>query len=136
MHAARAARLRPTAQSHLFEKIFHLHRHEPHIIPFDARPRIAIDAQLVGVIEIVGPHGVRVQLDAAEIDDPGEAGGVIDDYFFGCTSRRKRERNGAQPVRRILRRPFLIERRLLGAIDEAFEHVRPIADAGDGSARD
>ena len=39
----------------------------------DAGARIEIDAQLVGMLERAGAHRVRVQLDAAEVHDPGEA---------------------------------------------------------------
>ena len=46
---------------------FHLQRHATHVVPADARPGIEIDPQLVGVVEIAGPHRVRVQLDAAEV---------------------------------------------------------------------
>jgi len=79
VHPARAARLRPAAQSNFLKKILHLHRHASHVVPFDAGYRIEIDPQLVGVIEITRAHGVRMQLDAAEIHDPREAGRVVDD---------------------------------------------------------
>ena len=70
---------------------------------------IEVDAQLVGVIEIVRAHRVGMQLDAAEVDDPCEAGSVVDDDFLGGASRWKRERDGSQPVGTILRRALLIE---------------------------
>ena len=35
-------------------------------------PGIKIDSQFVRVLEIAGAHGVRMQFDAAQIDDPGE----------------------------------------------------------------
>src|SRR4051812_2795290 len=46
------------------------------------------------------------------------------------------ECDGSQPLGPILRRAFLVERRLLGAIDEPLEHAGSIAHAGDGSAGD
>src|SRR6266576_673425 len=79
---------------------------------------------------------MRMQLDAAEVHDPCETGRVVDDNFFSGASRRKRKGDGPQPLRAILRRTLLIKRWALGAIHEALEHTRPIADAGDSSARD
>ena len=52
-------------------------------------PGIEIDAQLVGVIEIAGAHRVRVQLDAAEVHDPGEPRRVVDDDLLGGAPRRE-----------------------------------------------
>jgi hypothetical protein len=42
-------------------------RHLPELVPFHAWDRVEIDAQLVRVIEIVGAHRVRVQLEAGEV---------------------------------------------------------------------
>ena len=88
------------------------------------------------MIEIAGAHRVRVQLDAAEVDDPGEARRVVDDDLLGGAARRERQRHGAQPVRPLLGRALLVERLALGAVDEALEHDRPIADAGERARRD
>ena len=90
MHTARAARLRPACQPHFLEQVLHFQRNTTHGVPFDARYRIEIDAQLVGMIEIVGAHRVGMQLDAAEVDDPGETSNVIDDDFLGGAARWER----------------------------------------------
>ena len=113
------------------EQRLHLQRDAAHVGPRDARPRIEIDAQLVGMIEIAGAHRVRMQLDAAEVDDPREAGRVVDDDLLGGAPRRKRQRHRAQPRRPVVGRALLIEGLALGAVDEALEHDRPIADAGE-----
>ena len=36
--------------------------------------RVEVDPQLVGVVEVLGPDRVRVEVDAAEVDDPGQPG--------------------------------------------------------------
>ena len=79
---------------------------------------------------------MRMQLDAAEIDDPGEAGGIVDDHLLGGAPRRKGERDGAQPVRPLAGRALLVERLALGAVDEALQDDRAIADAGQRARRD
>ena len=96
---------------------------------------IEIDAQLVGMIEIAGAHRVRMQLDAAEVDDPGEAGRVVDHDLLGGAPGRKGERHRPQPLRPLLGRALLVERLALGAVDEALQHDRPIADAAQRAGR-
>src|SRR5687767_15849672 len=77
-----------------------------------------------------------MQLDAPEIDDPRQARRVVNDDFFRGSSRRKRQRDGSQPIRSVLGRALLIEGLTLGAIDEALQHVRAVADSRDGSRSD
>ena len=79
---------------------------------------------------------MRMQLDAAEVDDPREPRRVVDDDFFRCAARRKRQRDGAQPRGPLGGRALLIERLAFGAVDEALEHDRTIADAGESARRD
>ena len=78
---------------------------------------------------------MRMQLDAAEIDDPGETGGIVDHHLLGGASRGNGERHGAEPVGPLVRRALLIEWLALGAVDEALEHERAIADAGERAGR-
>ena len=79
---------------------------------------------------------MRMQLDAAEVDDPREPRGVVDDDLLRRAARGKRQRDRAQPVGPLVRRALLVERLALGAVDESLEHDRPIADAGDRARRD
>ena len=51
--------------------------------PGDAGHRVEVDPQLVGVVEVLGAHRVRVEVDAAEVDHPGERRGVADDDLVG-----------------------------------------------------
>ena len=74
---------------HLFEQRLHFQRDRAHIRPTDARARIEIDAQLVRMIEIAGAHRMRMQLDAAQIDDPGEPRRIIDHDLFRGAARRE-----------------------------------------------
>ena len=89
VHAARAAGLRPAAKPSFLQQRFHLHRDTAHVGPLDAGPRIEVDPQLVGMLEIAGAHRMRMQLDAAEVHDPGQAGRVVDDDFFRGAARGK-----------------------------------------------
>ena len=59
------------------------------LVPLDARHRIEIDAQFVGMIEIVGAHRMRVQLETGEIRHPRERGCVARHDFFRRSARRK-----------------------------------------------
>ena len=95
MHSPRAACLRPPAQAKLLEQRLRFGSHATYIIPLNSRSWIQIDPELVGMVQIARGDGMRVQLDAAEIDDPGQAGGVIDDEFVGGAAGGERERDGA-----------------------------------------
>ena len=58
----------------------------PHLRPLHARHRVEIDAQLVGVIEIVGTHRMRVQLEAGEVRHPEERGRIAWHHFLGAAA--------------------------------------------------
>ena len=136
MHATRTARLGPTYQRHFFQQRFHFERHETNILPTDAWSRIQIDTQLIRVVQVRGAHRMRMQLNATEVNDPRESGGVIDYNFLRDPTRRKRQRRGTQPNRPVRRRAFLIERLPLGAVDKTFQHDWSIANARERAGRD
>ena len=83
VHAAGAAGLGPADEAVLFEDGFDFEGHGADVGPLDAGAGVEVDAEFVGVVEVGGADGVGVELDAAEVDDEGEAGGVVDDDLFG-----------------------------------------------------
>ena len=100
------------------------------VLPGDAGAGVEVDAELVGVVEIAGADGVGVKLDAAEVHDPGEAGGVVDDDLFGGAAGGEGEGDGAEEGREVVGGAFLVER--LGlfvgeacAVDETLEDDGP-----------
>ena len=104
--------------------------------PADAGHRVEVDAQLVGMVEVVGPDRVRVEVDAAEVDDPGEACRVVDDDLVGGTAGREGQRHRPQPLGPVLGRPLLEEGLARGAVDEALQRHRPPTGAGEGARGD
>src|SRR3954470_16101615 len=58
MHAARAAGLRPTAQSHLLEKALHFKRNTANVGPTDTGARIKIHPQRVRMLHVSRAHGM------------------------------------------------------------------------------
>ena len=58
--------------------------------PLHARHRIEVDAQLVGMLEVLGAHRVRVQLQAGEVREPGERRGVARHDLLGRAPDGKR----------------------------------------------
>ena len=89
------------------------------------------------MVEVVGADRVRVEVDAAEVDDPGEPGGLVHDDLVRGAAGREHQGCDAHPVGPVVRRALLEERLLLDAIDEALERHRATADAdqravGDG----
>ena len=95
MHAARAAGLRPAGQPELLEERLHRQGNVADIRPGHAGRRIEIDAEPVGMIEVTGADRMGMQLDAAEIDDVSEAGGIVVHHLLGGAARGKGERDGA-----------------------------------------
>src|ERR1700749_2753094 len=79
------------------------------------------------MIEIRKAYRMRGELKATKVADPGEAGAIGNNYFFGGTSRSKRERDGPQPGRPIGGRAFLIEGFCFRSIDETLENDRAIS---------
>ena len=88
------------------------------------------------MVEVVGAHGMRVEVDAAEVDDPGQRRGLVHDDLVGGPAGREGQLGGADPVGRVVRRPLLEERLLGDAVDEALEGHRPAADAGQRAVGD
>jgi hypothetical protein len=82
VHSARAASLRPSLQPDFLKKGLHLHCDTADIGPGNARRWVEVNPQLVRMIEIIGANRMRVELDAAEVHDPCEAGGIIDHQLF------------------------------------------------------
>ena len=81
------------------------------------------------MVEVLGADRVRVEVDAAEVGDPGEPGGVVDDDLVGGPPGREGQRRGPDELGQVLRRPLLEERLAGGAVDEALERHRPAAGA-------
>src|SRR5262245_31491418 len=136
VHPARAARLGPAGETQLLEQGLHLHRDPAYVRPRQARPGIEIDPQLVGVLETGRAHGVRMKLDAAEIHDPSEAGGVVDDHLLGGTPGWKGKRHRPDPGGPLRGRALLVEGFAFGSVHEALEHDGTIADARECALRD
>src|SRR5262249_27478593 len=134
--AARARCLWPSTQRVILEHVANDERNLPHVVPRHAGAGIEIDAQLIGMIEIVGAHGMRIEVDASEVDDPEKLGSVADDDLTGRTSRRKLKLDRLDPVRMLLRRPLLKKRFPLGSIHVALEHDRSRRDASQRAVSD
>ena len=66
--------------------------------PRHAAHRVEVDPELVRVVEVVGPDRVRVQVDAAQVDHPGELGRVADDDLAGRAARGEAELDDLYPL--------------------------------------
>jgi hypothetical protein len=108
----------------------------PHLRPLHTGTGIEIDPQLVRMVQIAGSHGVRVEVDAGQVDDPRQRGGVIDDHLVGGAPGREGELYRSDVWRQVLGRALLEERLTIGALDEALERHGPIADAHQRAVRD
>ena len=129
VEAARPGRLRPAGQAVVGQHRPRHHGHVPDLRPLHPRHRVQVHPQLVGVVQVPGPHRVRVQVDAAEVDHPGQLGRVADHDLLGGAAGREAQLGGLDPVRALPRGALLEERLALGALHEALQRHRPAADA-------
>src|SRR6266545_1621444 len=95
--------------------------HAPHVIPAGTRAGVEIDAQLVRVLEIVGAHGMRVQVDATEIDDPQKLSRVTHDDLSRRPAGWKAQLHRLDPLGMLFGSPLLKERLTLRAAHVALE---------------
>ena len=111
VEAARPGRLRPRGQPVVLEHLAGHQRDVDDLPPGHPGHRVEVDAQFVGMVEVVGEHRMRVEVDAAQVDRPGQAGRVMDDGLFGrgaatrSAVRRRRPSRAASPARASGRRP-------------------------------
>ena len=101
-----------------------------------AADRIEIDAQLIGMIEILGANRVRMKLETRKVRHPHERCRVARDNFFSNTARRKAQRDDVDPVGPGCRRALLKEKFAVDAVRIAHEHVGPVAGCTQGAIRD
>jgi len=127
VHAAGAGRLRPADQAEILERRLDHVRDLADLGPGDAGHRIEVDAQLVGMIEVVRADRVRMQLEAGQVCHPHERGGVARHDFFRRPARRKFQRDDLDPRRTRLGRALLVEELAVDAVRIPHEHVRAIA---------
>ena len=136
MNAARARRLRPSDETEIVERAAQHVRDRANVRKRHAANRIEIDAQLVRVIEIVGAHRMRMQLEARQVGHPHERCRVARHDFFGNPAGRKAQRDDVDPVGPRRRRALLKEEFAVDAIGIADEHVGPVAGRTQGALRD
>ncbi len=136
VHAARSGGLRPAAEAVLIENVAHGEGHDADVLEGDAGRRVEIDAKLVGVVEVVRAHRVRVQVDAAEVHDPEELRRVAHDDLPRGAARRERELHRLDPVGVLLRRALLVEGLALRAVDISLQDDRTPGDPAQRAVRD
>ena len=111
-------------------------RDPAHVVPRHSRNRIEIDAQLVGMVEVLGAHRMRMQLEAGEIRHPRQRRRVARHDFFSRAAGRKAQRHDLDPRRPRLRCALLKEEVAVGAVGVADEHVGPSAGAAQRAVGD
>ena len=74
VEAARPGGLGPGGQAVVLEHLARHLRHVEDLRPVHAGHRVEVDAQLVGMVQIARAHRMRVEVDAAEVDRPHQAG--------------------------------------------------------------
>src|SRR5439155_5324506 len=102
----------------------------------DAGDRVQVNPQLVWVIEVAGTNRMRIEVDASQVDDPGQLRGVADHDLFRGPARGKGELDGLDPLGARRRGALLKEGLAFGSVDEALEGHGASANATQRSLGD
>ena len=131
-----ARRLRIRAEPELVQHLAHDERDLADERPLPVGRRVEVDQEVVGLLDLGHARVPRVQLDAAEVRDPGERGGVVDDREHGRVAARERDEDLVDVVRVVRRHALLVEEVGVDAVREPLHVERPPAQVGEGELRD
>ena len=135
VEAPRPGSLRPPRQAEVLEDVARDHGHLADLRPGDAGHRIQVDPQLVGMLQISGPDRMRIQVDATEVDDPGELRRIPDDDLLRRSPRWEGQLDRLDPLRPRCRRALLKEGLTLRAVDKTLEGHGPAGHAAQRALR-
>ena len=116
-------------QAVLVEHLAHGERHLATSAERDARPGVEVDAQLVGMVEVLAPHRPGVPVDHAQVDPPHEMRGVVGHELARVTAAGESDGGRLQPLRRSVGNALLKERLAGDAVHPALHHGRALAQA-------
>ena len=98
-----AGRSRPTSSgtsaAQLVHHLLHDERDLAHVRPLAVARRVEVDQEVIRPLDLRHARVPRVQLDAAEVRDPGERRGVVDDREHGRVPARKLRRRSRRRTR-------------------------------------
>src|SRR6202020_388036 len=120
----------------LFQECLYLDCDSTYIGPANSWNWIKINPQLVWMFQIASANRMRVEFNAAEVNDPCQARRIINHYFFRGSAQGKRQGDGSQPRRTLLRRTFLVKSRLLRSIYKSLQNDRTIPNSGQSAGSD
>ena len=135
MQPGRTRGLRVRREPELVHHLLHDERDLADELPRVALARVEVDQQVVGPLDVVHARVPRVQLDAAEVDHPGERGRVVDDREHGRVAARELHELLADEVR-VRRHALLVEELPLDAVRVALHVEWPAADVVQRARRD
>jgi len=134
VETGRARGLRVARQPELVEYLTDDERDCQHVVPLVVRRRVQVDQHVVGPLDVVDPRVPRVELDAAEVDDPRERGRVVDDGEDGRVAAREADELLANVVG-VRGNALLVEEVALDAVRVALHVERPPADVVERARR-
>jgi hypothetical protein len=127
----KAGRARGLREARQVELVHHLLDDERDLA--DARPRIPlarveVDEHVIRLLDVLHTAVPGVEVDAAEVDDPGEAGRVRDDREVSrAPAAREQDVHCLEPFRMLLRHTLLVEEEAVDAVRVAEHLHRPLA---------
>ena len=122
-----AGRLGEAGDAQLVEQRLELRGRRARLGEAGARLRVEVEAQLVGVLGVVGAVGPDVEAQAGEVDRPGDVRDVGRHQRSRGRAVDGLDRRRLQPLRRAVGHALLEERRPAGSLGEALHQHRPAA---------
>ena len=127
VEAAAARGLGPAGEPHVSQHGVDHMRHLTYLRPLDAGHGIEVHAQLVGMVQVLGADRMRVQLEAREVGEPRQRGGVARHDFFGGPAGGEAQRHYLDPRRPGLGCALLVEELARDTVRVADQDVGPAA---------
>ena len=131
----RAGGLRVRSEPEPVHDLLHDERDLAHELPRVAFARVEVDQQVVRPLDVLDARVPGVQLDAAEVDHPGERSGVVDDREDRRVPGRKLHELLADEVG-VRRHALLVEEVAVDPVRVALHVERPAADVVQRARRD
>ncbi len=131
LHTGRSARLRVAAEAECLERRLHVKGNGQYVL--EARPhRVEIEEEVVGFVDRRASRMQRMELDAAEVRDVEQTGGVLhhevaDHAVAAVLGEHVAARD---PVRRVRGRGLLVEEVARDAVGHPFHRERPLGEMG------
>ena len=128
MHAFRAGRLRIRRHAERRQCVTNDERRGANVVERCRRHRIEVEVQVIGAVDVVAARVPRIEIDAAEVDEPKERREILHDRKGNDIARSMRDRARFDPRGTRFRRALHEEPLAGGAVRIALHDHRAVRE--------